>query len=192
LIVQFQVSVDLYDWFFNARTGYRAQFWRGSAIGDAFNTYLVSRLREKILKRSSRGISARRVIVTPIGDSKEEWCEGAIEVDEDFVARSLHVELSKIWICEWLARRNGDGPSVNLGFAVLSAAGRCLPRLLIARWGEAKSPQGDVGEGTRAPFPIEEHAWLDIKGAFIDSNGLPTQLKPPSKRAEDIFTRGWT
>lgn len=39
-IVQFQVSPDLYDWFFNARTGYRAQFWVSPEAGTAFNRRL--------------------------------------------------------------------------------------------------------------------------------------------------------
>jgi hypothetical protein len=32
-ILQFRVAPEDYDWFFNARTGYRAQFWRCPSLG---------------------------------------------------------------------------------------------------------------------------------------------------------------
>ena len=43
-IVQFPVARETYDWFFNARTGYRGQFWLGPDIGMAFNRRIVKLL----------------------------------------------------------------------------------------------------------------------------------------------------
>jgi hypothetical protein len=43
-IIRFPVERDLYDVFFNSRTGYRAQFWRSPKQGVSANAYLVANL----------------------------------------------------------------------------------------------------------------------------------------------------
>src|SRR5213593_4076876 len=37
IVIQFYIGADLFDWFFNGRTGYRSQFRRSAEIGIAFN-----------------------------------------------------------------------------------------------------------------------------------------------------------
>lgn len=44
VIIQFPVAVRIYDWFFNARSGYRAQFWLGVTEGQNYNERVVTLL----------------------------------------------------------------------------------------------------------------------------------------------------
>jgi hypothetical protein len=43
-VIQFRVNPELYDAFFNSRTGYRAQYWRSTEHGVSENAYLVGNL----------------------------------------------------------------------------------------------------------------------------------------------------
>lgn len=64
----------------------------------------------------------------------------------------------KIWICERLHSRD-DGSITDVDFAVLTGAGRNLPKLAIPRWAEAiNEKSGEKGEGLRAPYPDCEEA----------------------------------
>jgi hypothetical protein len=66
-IVQFQVSPELYDWFFNARTGYRAQFWINPETGAAFNSRIVDALGEVLRLRLPEVITVRCIEVITYG-----------------------------------------------------------------------------------------------------------------------------
>jgi hypothetical protein len=186
--IQFHVSAKLFDWFFNARTGYRAQFWLGAEIGEEFNTLLVRKLRDVIIDQLPSRISARKILVFATEHSREEKDGGGCETDPNFIKESLHPRFSKIWLCERLIQLDGSDPR-NL--SVLISATR-MPKLRIARWQDAINPvTGECGEGLRAPLPEESEAWLDLKGGFVE-NGLISQVKTPERRARDLYDRGWT
>ena len=50
-VVQFPVTPALFDWFFNARTGYRAHFRVHSECGLKFNTNLIERICQVLRKQ---------------------------------------------------------------------------------------------------------------------------------------------
>jgi hypothetical protein len=67
---QFRVDERLYDWFFNARTGYRAHFWVGCEAGLDFNAKMISRLRG-IIERHLTGPNVKGHKVRVEGDRKD-------------------------------------------------------------------------------------------------------------------------
>lgn len=184
VIIQFSVNRDVYDWFFNARTGYRAQFWVSPEVGLAFNQRLVDRLRVILCERLTAPVEARRIIVQYDGQTRQEKDGGECSLRLWGIERSLVPQASKIWICERLIQPSGRDPE-NIGFAVLSSAQRSMPKLMVPKWSR------NNGEGLRAPYPEAECSWLDLKGAFICDDGA-RQLKVPLKRATDLFHVGWT
>jgi hypothetical protein len=191
-IVQFQVTPELYDWFFNARTGYRAQFWIDPKVGLAFNRQIVEELTEALSRQVSAKVRARRIEVTSEHETRQEEDTGMIEITRDELLRSLAPDASKIWMGERLYSRDG-GPIRDIGFATLSDAAQNPASLCVPRWAEATNPKtGEKGEGLRAPFPCPENSWLDLKGGFLDAEGNPTQIKPQDERANHIHEYGWT
>lgn len=62
-IVQFRVAPELYDWFFNARTGYRARFWIDPKVGLAFNIQIVETLAAVLSRGEPTTVIARQVEV---------------------------------------------------------------------------------------------------------------------------------
>ena len=97
-VLQFPVGEQLYDWFFNSRTGYRAQFRRGSIFGSEQNRVLIERLRIEFDSFTLRGVSARRL-------SSRFDDLGPMTSDPRSVITSLDPSLSKVWFCE---RRIGN------------------------------------------------------------------------------------
>jgi hypothetical protein len=59
-VVQFPIGAELFDWFFNARTGYRAQFRYGWQKGLSENAHLVTMLRTEIGFISSKTLLFER------------------------------------------------------------------------------------------------------------------------------------
>ena len=59
--IQFPIGRQLFDWLFNGRTGYRAQFRIGCENGHVENARLVSELRAELSLSVSRQITARRL-----------------------------------------------------------------------------------------------------------------------------------
>jgi hypothetical protein len=53
VIIQFPVAQHIYDWFFNARTGYRAQFWAGAKQGYEYNRQLVVALLTRLIRQTT-------------------------------------------------------------------------------------------------------------------------------------------
>jgi hypothetical protein len=191
-IVQFQISPTLYDWFFNARTGYRSRFWIDPKIGLAFNRDIAETLTKVLTRRLPATVTARRIMVVPRNESRNERDIGTIEIARDEIVRSLAPDASKMWICERLYSQDG-GQITDIGFAVLSDAERSRAKLCVPRWAEARNPKtGEKGEGLRAPRPGREESWLDLKGGFLDSAGNSYQIKPQDERALHIHQRGWT
>jgi hypothetical protein len=79
-IIQFQVDPDLYDEFFNSRTGYRAQYWQSVGRGVDANAFLVVNLLAEIC-------------------DLDPWPTGW-SLKRDFAMRSLLCAGAKVWISE--------------------------------------------------------------------------------------------
>jgi hypothetical protein len=103
-IVQFQVAPELYDWFFNARTGYRAQFWIDPTAGLAFNEKIIGSLSKTLSRRFPQITTARRIEDDGFHDQKDT---GATEISRAEIVRSLSPRASKIWIAERLYSPDG-------------------------------------------------------------------------------------
>ncbi len=191
-IVQFQVSPELYDWFFNARTGYRARFWIGPEVGIAFNKQIAQVLGEVSDRRLPATVPVRKIEVNIESCSRQETDVGAMEIPRDELLASLAPDASKIWIGERLYSREG-GAVTEIGFATLLDAEQSPAKLCVPRWAETINPKsGEKGEGLRAPYPTPENSWLDLKGGFLDTEGKPGQIKPQDQRANQIHECGWT
>jgi hypothetical protein len=108
-IVQFPVTPEVYDWFFNARTGYRAQFWEGPDVGDQYNRRILTTLRE-VLEGLPDQITARKIAVQIVGDSRDEIDEGPITISREKIFQSLDPQVAKIWICERVIQMDGGNP----------------------------------------------------------------------------------
>lgn len=190
-IIQFRVQPGLYDWFFNARTGYRAQFWIAPDHGMIFNERVISSLKG-VLSECLPGIVTARRIKVITTESREEIDCGVSAIPRGELLGSLAPVASKIWICERLYDPEG-GPVRNIGFAVLSEAEQSPAKLNVPRWTDAICPGGmQSSEGLRAPWPTDEYSWLDLKGAFLAIDGPAYQLKPQNERADQIHSCGWT
>lgn len=185
-IVQFRVKPENYDWFFNARTGYRAQFYRSPAKGIDFNKIVVGSLSKVLSQCLPEAVRARQVDVNPSAPIDM----GTITVTRDVIINSLAPTVAKIWIVE---QRYDDEKPCNVGLVVLSDAARYLPKLSVPLWAKAKnSTTGEIGEGLRALFPSTDMSWLDLKGGFLDAEGNYSQIKPQEKRARQLHSFGWT
>jgi hypothetical protein len=190
-IVQFQVMPQTYDWFFNARTGYRSRFWIGPTLGCDFNRQVAESLRQVLLlDRLNQNLEARRIVVIYDRASRHEIDLGSVSMCRDELVGSMDPEVSKIWISEWLY--SADRQPDPIGFAVLSAAQQSA-KLGVPKWADAINPStGDKGEGLRAPYPTQDYSWLDLKGGFLNPSGDPSHINAPDKRASNIHERGWT
>ena len=89
VIIQFKVQPETYDWFFNARTGYRAQFWSSPENGITFNQNLILVLRDTFLQNIAPSVLARRIKVIKTGDSREDWDAGETTLTHQRIRRSL-------------------------------------------------------------------------------------------------------
>lgn len=187
-IVQFPVDRDLYDWFFNARTGYRAQFWSSTGDGIAFNAAISSALAAQFLDRLSFPVPARKIVTIKTNGAREDRDAGSIALDHDLASKSLGCAVAKVWICERLM--SAEGVITNIFAPVLAAAAR-EGKLIIPRWVEGAGNHC-TGEGLLAPYPDPEYAWLDLKGSFIAGDGSADQIKPDSVRAKALHECGWT
>lgn len=191
-IIQFRVDPDLYDWFFNARTGYRAQFWISPDNGIEFNGKITKELADFLSRRLPQQVTTRRIATTYDGQSREDKDLGAATVHREHIVRSLEPRASKIWICERLIQHD-SGTIKDIGFVLLSEAALYLPKLCIPRWASAEHPKTkERGEGLRAPYPCPDYAWLDLKGGFVGRDGTVIQVKPQDERAMQLYQRGWT
>jgi hypothetical protein len=183
--IQYQVSPDLFDWFFNGRTGYRAQFWVSPDVGLHFNSNALKLLLKDWGAFVDGAVSARMIRVDP--EDHHEKDVGPYSIAERLMKQSLHPDFSKFWICERLIQPSGGDPKCVGG--IIDACSR--PKLVIPRWANATPKKGDKGEGCRAPYPEREGAWIDLKGGFVEDGELQ-QIKPPLERALSLNACGWT
>jgi hypothetical protein len=172
--LQFKVCPSTYDWFFNARTGYRAQYMGNPEQGIICNKRLVQALKAAAIEVIAQdSIKAKRISII----EKAHKIESEIEVSADFLKESFGSDDSKIWICECLY----NSPVEELLLPLV----RSSKNLQVKKW------EGS-DDGLRALYPEESNlSWLDLKGAFV-CNGTTFQLKGQEKRARQIHETGWT
>lgn len=161
-VIQFPVGSRLFDWFFNSRDGYRAHFWASPELGLEFNDRAVDRLR-----------STLNTSLSPVCNGWD-WLYGSQQAQQaaiprEILNRSLVPRLSKIWPRTQRLKHNGEFENVPLGFdgTVILVGER--------RW--------------RALCPDDQHAWLELKGAFLGKDG-PYQWKDPVDRAKRLQSDG--
>ena len=58
-VIQFHVGAELFDWFFNARTGYRAHFRSECTFGIDFNASMIDALRVCLQRQAPETIIGR-------------------------------------------------------------------------------------------------------------------------------------
>lgn len=161
-VIQFWVSRSLFDWFFNARTGYRAHFRTTEACGRAFNKDIVSRLWSRLESVCTFPLSGR--------DVDEAFQDlGPAQISKAFIASSLDPELAKIWFSTLLIEPGREPHQLIMGLDG--------PKILV---GDTK---------WAAPDRDEDSTWLDIKGAFLGQS-KPHQPKSPECRAMTLSARG--
>jgi hypothetical protein len=164
-VVQFHLGIDLYDWFFNARTGYRAHFRGHYKYGLRFESEIIEGLRLRLDDKLPDTIYGREL------SSEFEDC-GPAQIPKMFLNASLarYRYLPKVWFCTRRIRLDGGleelRPSVT-GPKILLDEDDCWP----------------------APYPEDDSAWLDVKGAFLGRSG-PYQPKGPMGRAKKLHVRG--
>ena len=163
LVMQFHVGETLYDRFFNARTGYRAQFRHGSQRGHTFNRDLAGAIRDVLAVNLPATITARHIV----GDFEDV---GTSEISRVHALQSLDPELSKLWCCGRLLL--GDGRVREM---IPSGSG----------------PKLRIDETTRWPAIVtsDSDAWLEVNGAFLGPGG-PYQIKSPAFRGESLQSKG--
>lgn len=163
VVVQFAAGKDIFDWFFNSHTGYRAQFRLGPENGLIQNARLISELVAAVNRSTTKRFTARRLSC----DFKDI---GPITTSVDQITESLDPDLSKVWPCE--AQISNTGGTQNL---FVSRSG---PELTFS-----------ACESWRSFYPENADGWLDVKGAFVGPGGR-YQLKPPEERAANLRARG--
>jgi hypothetical protein len=175
--VQFRVTPTLYDWFYNGRTGYRAQFRISPDTGMKFNNRSLTAVVKALTERLAEAIPVRRISVRDDGAS----CDVGeiIAYPRVELLRSLTPKITKIWIGEQLIQ-----PSMGLMKDVLTLLPKA-EKLCVRGWPVE-------GEGLSALLPCPEYCWLDVKGRFLSAKGEPDQIKSQRERAQKIHECGWT
>lgn len=161
-VLQFHVGEVLFDRFFNARTGYRAQFRLSWQAGLDYNHAIIAALRDHVSALPDPQVRVRRLIASfEVLNSMDTTTERLVE--------SLAPCLSKIWFCT--LRIDGDR-------VVTLPAGVTGPRILL-----------EGGLRWAAPYRDDANAWLVVKGAFVSAEG-PYQPKDPVVRAKKLQSTG--
>jgi hypothetical protein len=163
-VLQFGVGKQLFDWFFNGHTGYRAQFRVGRENGAVANALIVTALRNELQACIGDKVSARR-LTSSFDDL------GPMAATSQNVLVSLDPILSKVWACDRLIGSEGGVTDLYVS--------RSGPKLLFD---EGRDPWSSL-------HADEANAWFDVKGAFICDEGL-YQLKDPALRAQRLQERG--
>lgn len=163
-VLQFSVGEELFDWFFNARTGYRAQFRISCEKGTSENANLIATLREETGEHV-RG----RVVAQRLTSSFEDL--GPMTASVQDLLRSFEPGLSKVWFCERLIEHGGGIKHLHVF--------KTGPRLVLG-----------AGSGTwPSLYADQANAWLDLKGAFVADDRV-YQLKDPATRALGLHSDG--
>lgn len=150
-VVQVHIGIELFNWLFNARSGYRAHFRDNHEEGIAFNNQIVDVVRWHPLITDSTLFSGRDL------SDKFEDC-GVAQIPGSFIRSSLVPNLSKIWFCGKRMEKSG-----GITEALPSFSRR---RITLA----------DDHSWATIYAESEDAAWIDIKGAFLGADG-PYQPK---------------
>jgi hypothetical protein len=162
-VIQFHVGTELFDWFFNARTGYRAHFRSECTFGIDFNASMIDALRVCLQRQAPETIIGRHLL--------GQFDDGGPAVfTKGFLLESVVPDLSKIWCCSRLIGKRGGISDLLPGVAG--------PHILL-----------EEGLPWAAPYRDEDAAWMEIKGAFLRASG-PYQPKDPKMRAHSLNTTG--
>lgn len=136
-VVQFRVGAKLFDWFFNARSGYRAHFASHYKFGLRFNNQIISELFSVIEARPLISISGCDL------DSQLKIVR-RVEIEKVFLRTSLVPYLAKIWFS---TNRIGGQSSMPCYLG---------PKLIV-----------DNMAWAAVFHERDEDSLLDIKGAFV-------------------------
>ena len=164
-VIQFSVGSDLFDWFSNARNGYRAHFRGHPYLGLTFNDRIMRELRNVVDACTPSTVSGAN-LYHPFKS------RGLIDIKKEELIASLETDLSKAWYCTKRITCDGNVECVALQIAYGG------PRIGL-----------NDGNTWAAPFPDDTYAWLDVKGAFLGANGA-YQIKCPRDRAMVLHTTG--
>jgi hypothetical protein len=169
VVVQFPVSDQLFDWFANARTGYRAHFRASPQRGMAFNDEIIQALRLVLMAALPASVQGR-LLRKGLIDLGPVW------ISSDFIMCSLVQEVfSKVWVATDLMGSNSSPTPTPLDVRFMGA--------------EIKLPAGIAWKTITCSG---NNAWLDVKGAFVDHLRSPPfyQPKDPWDRAAELHDRG--
>jgi hypothetical protein len=172
--LQFRVDESLYDWFFNAHTGYRALFLVGCETGLAFNARMITRLRA-VIERQLTGPKVRGHNVRVDPDHRRDISEGTMSKCLPDVLASVEPSQAKVWVCERLLP---EGKVQGEAREICTVRDGC--RLDVPRWIRARAPcrAGDT--------------WLDLKTGVLRADGKVDQRKRSDERAWGIHCGGWS
>ena len=90
-LIQFPVHPNLFDWFFNARTGYRAHFRAHPDCGLAFNADVVCAVRDRL-----RGCLPSIIRAVKVDSAMS--AQGEVSISNADLVRSLDPALAKFWV----------------------------------------------------------------------------------------------
>jgi hypothetical protein len=160
---EFLLHVDLYiyDGFFNSPVGYRAQYCLGSGIGEHANRQIIDVLRPAL-------ITLAQSMTTPTFGSEH-------------VAMSLDATDAKIWIDE---SESGSEPPQQLQVHI-----NYPPWVERAKRGDALQEDEFIRavRGVFAPLGT----FLEIKGGWVDGDGLEKRDPVKAHRSKDIAINGY-
>ena len=167
-IFQFPVMPELYDHFFNSRTGYRAQYWIAPEQGQDANAEFVRAVCRAISAALPDRFAAREIKTEDDWTGRKDWDVGDRKILRSFFMESFAHPAAKIYICERLILGQiGPLQSVSLDDA---------PRLVVEGWTTARA---------LCPDPL---TLLDVKGGFVGGE----QPKDPWGRALQLHRHGYS
>lgn len=152
---------DAYDAFFNSPAGYRAQYCHGQETGRMANRRIIEALRPALVE-----FVKSRVIAT---------------FSIDRIAASLDANDAKIWIDE---NEAASPPSSN--FQIHINYRNWVDRARRANVSQEEEVAGAI-RGVLAPYGTR----LEVKGGWIDSNGLEQPDPFKANRSEMIALNGF-
>jgi hypothetical protein len=184
-MVQFPVFCEVYDRFFNGRSGYRAAYYVSENLGDQFNREVCVVVSNAVRTGPHQSQLIVRKIELSCRDHRIDTDVGSEIVDFHHFVHSLDSDLSRMWICERRSNQS-EGFCRVLINDLAKRADHDKSWLDVPRWTQSES-------GRRALFADKDASWLEIKGGFYDAN-LQGSLSTvePSTRSKWLHERGWS
>ena len=145
-VVQFDVSFNFFDTFFNSNVGYRAMFRRGPWIGNSVNAALVAGIKTILSQKLPESVNAHVLKWGPKLDGK-------VTLDSSKFLQSLDFCLSKVWYCTAKVDPRGELRPLSSGVSNEERINVGLGD----QWKKIEQGQNDC--------------IIEIKGAFLGSAG---------------------